>query len=258
MEAIYKKQYTVQVSDIDFKQRLKLSSLFGYCQDMATEHATKLGVGRSVTQEKYGVIWVLIRAKVDIVRFPKFKEKITIETWPEQPNKIEFDRNFIVYDSDNNIIAKAVTTWVIIDFTTRKLKRSSLIEANFPSAEREKVIECELGKIKSKGNLELAYKKTVGYSDIDINEHLNNAKYVDYIMDCFSIEKHKNYSVKSIEVDYIHEALPGETIMIHCDYTDVHEGIVYIEGINEETNKTVFKSQIEILCETELNSKDTK
>lgn len=251
MEAIYKKQYTVQVNDIDFRQQLKLSSLFVYCQDMATEHANRLGVGRSIIQSKYGVIWVLIRAKVDIIRYPKLKESVTIETWPEQPNKIEFDRNFIVYDLDNNVLAKAVTTWVVIDFNTRKLKRSSLIEANFPSADRERAIDCELGKIKSKGNLKLAYKKTVGYSDIDINEHLNNAKYVDYIMDCFSIDKHKNYFIKSIEVDYVHEALPGDTIMLHTDYSDVDKNLVYIEGINEETGKTVFKSQIEIIIANE-------
>lgn len=247
MEAIYKKQYTIQVSDIDFRQQLKLSSLFVYLQDMATEHGTMLGVGRNVIQKSYGVIWVLIRARVDVIRYPKLKENITIETWPNQPNKIEFDRNFIVYDEDNNIIAKALTQWVVIDFNTRRLKRSSLIEANFPDSGREKAIDCELGKIKSTGNLELSYKKTVGYSDIDINEHLNNAKYVDYIMDCFSIEKHKKYFVKSIEVNYIHEALPGETIILQTDYTNVGQNLVFIEGINEETKKTVFKSQIEIV-----------
>lgn len=247
MEAIFKKRYTVQVSDIDFRQQLKLSSLFVYLQDMATEHAIKLDVGRNVIQSKYGVIWVLIRARVDVIRYPKLKENLTIETWPDQPNKIEFDRNFIVYDEKNNIIAKAVTTWVVIDFNTRKLKRSSLIEANFPNSGREKAIDCELGKIKSKGNPQLSYKKTVGYSDIDINEHLNNAKYVDYIMDCFSLDNHKKYFVKSIEVDYIHEALPGETIILQTDYTNVDENFVFIEGINEETNKTVFKSQIEIV-----------
>lgn len=246
MEAIYKKQYTVQVSDIDFRQQLKLSSLFGYLQDMATEHAIKLGVGRSSIQNKHEVIWVLIRVRVDIIRYPKLKEEITIETWPDQPNKIEFDRNFFIYDSNNNIIAKAVTTWVIIDFNTRKLKRSSLIEVNFPESGREKAINCELGKIKSKGNLNINYKKTVGYSDIDINEHLNNAKYIDYIMDCFSLENHKKYFVKSIEVNYIREALPGETIVLQTDLTDIEGNIVYIEGLNEETDKTVFKSQIEI------------
>ncbi|NLB32648.1 MAG: acyl-ACP thioesterase, partial [Tissierellia bacterium] len=104
MEAIYEKKYIVEVSDIDFRQQIKLSSLFGYLQDMATEHANRIGVGRDVLQTKYGVIWVLTRVKVDVIKYPKFKEEIIIETWPEQPGKLEFNRNFLVYDKDKNII----------------------------------------------------------------------------------------------------------------------------------------------------------
>lgn len=246
MEATYEKKYTVQVNEIDFRQQLKLSSLFVYLQDMATEHANKIGVGRNVIQTKYGIIWVLNRIRVDVIRYPKFKEEITIETWPEQPEKIEFNRNFIVYDKDGNIIAKAFSQWVVIDYNTRRLKRSSIIEEEFPRNEKGRAIDCELGKIKPTGNLVLRYKKTVGYSDIDINEHLNNTKYIDYIMDCFSLEQHKRYSVKSIEVNYLHEALPGETIQLFTDITGIGDNVVYIEGIKENTDKSSFRAQIEI------------
>ena len=244
MEAIFEKKYTVQVNDIDFRQQLKLSSLFVYLQDMATEHGYRIGVGRDVLQKKYGIIWVLTRVKVDILRYPRFKEEIIIETWPEQPGKLEFNRNFIIYDKNNNIIAKAISQWVLIDFNTRKLRRSSILEEKFPESNRESAIDCNLGKIKPTGSLVLGYKKTVGYSDIDLNEHLNNAKYIDYIMDCFSIEEHKKHFIKSIEINYLHEALPGETIELYTDTTDVKNNQAYIEGINESTKLTTFKAQI--------------
>ncbi|NLJ58007.1 MAG: acyl-ACP thioesterase [Tissierellia bacterium] len=243
MEAIFKKKYTVQVSEIDFKQELKLSSLFVYLQDMGTEHANNLGVGRNVIQPKYGVIWVLTRIRVDVMRYPKFKEEITIETWPEQPEKIEFNRNFLVYGEDGNIIAKAFTQWVVIDSNSRRLRRSRIIEEKFPEVERERAIDCTLGQIKPQGDLELSCKKTVGYSDIDINEHLNNARYIDYIMDCFSVDIHKKHSVKSIEVNYMHEVLPGETIDLYTA-KGIEENPVYIEGKKED--KTSFKAQITI------------
>ena len=244
MEAIFRKKYTVHVSDIDFKRNLKLSSLFIYLQDMATEHAYNIGVGRDALQAKYGIIWVLNRAAVEIIRYPVFKEEIAIETWPEQPDKVQFNRNFLIYDKDENIIAKAFSQWVVIDFITRKLRRSSIIEEEFPKVDRERAIDCTLNKIKPRGKLNLGYKKTVGYSDIDINEHLNNAKYIDYIMDCFSLENHKKYSVKAIDIDYIHEALPGEIIQLYTDTEDAKDNMVYIEGINENTKLTTFKAQI--------------
>lgn len=246
MEAIYEKKYTVQVNDIDFRQQLKLSSLFVYLQDMATEHGYRIGVGRDVLQEKYGIIWVLTRVRVDILRYPKFKEEITMQTWPEQPGKLEFNRNFIIYDKNNNIMAKAISQWVLIDFNTRKLRRSSILEEQFPQSDKESAIVYNLGKIKPKGSLVRSYKKTVGYSDIDLNEHLNNAKYIDYIMDCFTIEEHKKHFVKSIEINYLHEALPGETIELYTDTAGAKSNQVYIEGINDSSKLTTFKAQIVI------------
>jgi acyl-ACP thioesterase len=246
MEAIFKKKYIVQPSETDFRRQLKLSSLFVYLQDMATEHAYNIGVGRDVLQKKYGIIWVLNRVKVEVLKYPTFKEEIIIETWPEQPEKVQFNRNFLVYDKDGNIIARAFSQWVVIDFSTRRLRRSSIIEEQFPKVDRERAIDCTQSKLKPTGNLNLSYKKTVGYSDIDINEHLNNAKYIDYIMDCFSLENHKKYNIKSIEIDYMHEALPGEIIQLYTDTAGVKDNFIYIEGINENTSSTIFKAQIVI------------
>ncbi|NLK63762.1 MAG: acyl-ACP thioesterase [Tissierellia bacterium] len=246
MESIFRKKYMVQVSDIDFRRQLKLSSLFVYLQDMATEHAYNIGVGRDALQEKYGIIWVLNRAVVEIIRHPVFKEEITIETWPEQPDKVQFNRNFLVYDKGGNVIARAFSQWVVIDYQTRKLRRSSIIEEKFPKVDRERPITGILNKIKPIGGLNLSYKKTVGYSDIDINEHLNNAKYIDYIMDCFSLKLHKKYNISSIQIDYLHEALPGEIIQLYTDTAGLKDNFVYIEGINENTSSTIFKAQITI------------
>lgn len=246
MKAIFEKKYTVQGSETDFRQTLKLSSLFIYLQDMATEHANAIGVGRDVIQPKYGVVWVLARARVDLVRYPRYQEEITIETWPEQPDKIEFNRNFLIYDKDKNVIGKAVTQWVVIDFKTRRLRRSRIIEEKFPETERESAIDNPFDKIRPTGQLVLNYEKTVGYSDIDINEHLNNAKYIDYIMDCFSLEEHKKHFVKSIDVNYMYEALPGEKIKIYTDTSNVSNNIVYIEGVNDNTSLTTFRAQITI------------
>jgi acyl-ACP thioesterase len=81
---------------------------------------------------------------------------------------------------------------------------------------------------------------------VDLNEHLNNSKYVDYITDCFTMDNYKRYNIKSIEVNYINEALPGDTLILKRDISGLNANVVYIEGTNEKDNKTVFKSQIEI------------
>lgn len=242
----YRKNYKIEVDHVDFNGRLKLSSLFTYFQDIAGLHAENLGMGMETLYEKHNALWVLARIRVDIVRYPLWNEEITIDTWPQEPNKIEFTRDFLVKDRQGNILAKAVSTWVIIDVNTRRLKKTKSVYIGYPPIKKERAINCKLGNLKPKGLLEMVYKRTVGYSDIDVNKHLNNSKYVDFIMDCFSLKDHEKYSIKSIEVNYSKEALPGDTIAIYKDMFEAYSNLIYIEGVNEKDNKLTFKTQLEI------------
>lgn len=244
--SIYKKKYLIELSDVDFTKKLKLSTLFGYFQDIASMAVDNLGIGIDTLEQKYGVAWILIRIRVDIIRYPEWNEEITIETWPQEPKKLEFERDFLVRDADGNVIIKAVSTWIIFDIKTRRIKKSELIAIEYPLIVKTRAIDCKLEKLKDFGRLETVYKKVIGYSDVDFNGHLNNSKYIDFITDCFDIEKHKKNSAKTIEVNYINEALPGNTITLYKDISDLNSNMLYIEGVNEEDGKVIFKAQIEI------------
>lgn len=245
MEVIpkYTKQMAVELRDLDFTKRLKLSALFTYLQDAAGIHAEKLGLGIGRLMEELGVSWVLMRIRADITRYPEWDEEITIETWPLEPKRFEFERDFIVKDREDRIIVRAVSTWVVMDMTTRELKKGDFV-GGYPALIQERSIECKLGRLKDFGHLEQAYKKIIGYSDVDFNGHLNNARYVDYLMDCFSIEEHSQSVITSIEVSYINEALPGDSIVLSKDISDLSEGKVYIEGLHEKDGRVVFKAQL--------------
>lgn len=244
--AVYKKNFTVGMRDVDFAGRLKLSALFGYFQEIANLHSANLGIGLDTIMNKFGVTWALVRIRVEITRYPVMNEEILLETWPQQPKSLEFTRDFLVRDRDGNVIVRAVSIWAIIDIHTRKLKRSRLIAVNYPPLREERALDCRLGKLKHFGQPEMVYKRTIAYSDVDVNEHLNNTKYVDFIMDCFSLESHKAHMVKAIEFNYIHEALPGDTIILYKDVTALADGLVYIEGLNERDQRVAFQSLMEI------------
>lgn len=248
MESVsnYKKQYSIGLSDVDFTKMLKLTTLFGYFQDIASLAVENLGIGINVLQDKYSVAWVLMRIRVDIERNPAWNEEITIETWPQPPKKLEFERDYIVRDADGNVIIRAISTWIIFDIKTRELRKSELIAIDYPPFLVERAIDCRLGKLKPFGELNIAYKKVIGYSDVDFNGHINNSRYIDFIMDCFSVENHKLYGVKSIEVNYINEAMPGEILVLRRDISALNSNMIYIDGVNEMGDKVIFRAQVEI------------
>ncbi|AGC67979.1 acyl-ACP thioesterase [Thermoclostridium stercorarium subsp. stercorarium DSM 8532] len=245
-ELVYRNSYIVGYRDVDFNNDLRLSSLFGYFQDTAIMNVEKLGIGVNTLSEKYSVSWVLTKILVEINRIPKWNEKITVETWPHRPKKFEFDRDFRVRDDNGNIIAAAISNWVLLDLKTREIRKSEIISGDYPPLEftDERALEGRLRKLRPAGEPEVVYKRVLGYSDTDANGHINNAKYIDFIMDCFSIEEHKKHSVRSIQVNYLKEVFPGDTLILYRDVSGAGSNQVYIEGINEADQKPAFSAEL--------------
>ncbi|WP_085991324.1 acyl-[acyl-carrier-protein] thioesterase [Oceanobacillus senegalensis] len=243
---VFKKNYHVDLRDVDFTKRLKSSTLFSYFQEIASLSAAELGVGIEVLADKHGVAWILTRTRVEIIRMPSWDEEIVIETWPQEPGRLEFERDFIVRDKEGNPIIRAISGWVIMDLKERKIKRPSTISFDTSSIHEDRALDVKLKKLKSPGGLEVVYEKVIGYSDVDFNGHLNNSRYVDYIMDCFPIEEHRTHTVRAIEVNFNHEALPGDTIVLQKNTKGIDTKGVYIEGLNKRKDLVVFKAMMEV------------
>jgi len=238
-------RYKIGPVDVDFQKKLKLSTLFNYFQDVANLHVESLGIGIERLIRDFGVTWVLTRIRVDIDRMPQLGEEIVVETWPQLPKRMEFDRDFLVRDTSNHVLARAASNWIIMDIQTREIKKPETIPIHYPFTPRERAIDCRLGRFKAFGTPEIAYEKVIGYSDVDLNEHLNNSRYIDIIMDCFSLEEHRQFSFRSLEISYLNELLPGDKIILYKDTAALDDGLFYIEGINQD-NVRSFKAQVSV------------
>jgi medium-chain acyl-[acyl-carrier-protein] hydrolase len=245
--SVYKNTVKVELRDVDFKKQLRLSQVFSYFQDIASEAVEELGVGINYLEQEYGVTWILIRMRVDIKRLPQWNETITIETWPQEPKSLEFERDFVIKDQLGNVLVQAVSTWIIMDINTRRIKRTSTINLHYPDIKIERAIDCELKKLPNLEESEVAYKKVIGYSDIDFNGHLNNSKYIDYALDCFPIENHRQYEVSSLEVNFLSEALPGQVLIMDKDVSQIAHNQIFIDAINEESQQILFKAKVSLV-----------
>lgn len=239
--SICSNSYSIEVRDVDFNKDLKLSSLFSYFQEIASLGSSELGIGLETIQRNFNVTWVLLKINVNIIRTPKLHETIKLETWPQEPKTLQFERDFLVYDEKGEIVIRATSIWAIIDLSKRMIMRSRTIAITYPPIRAERAHYQPYKTLSAAGELELAYKKVIGYSDIDMNGHLNNAKYIDFIMDCFTIENHKQYMVQNIEINFIHELMPGESLLLYRDLSQLEDHVIYIEGRHETNMNIAFK-----------------
>ena len=109
---MYSKRYYLGTSDVDAFLELKISSMFVMFQDVATEHAEMLGVGKSQTIDK-GQFWVISRYAVNIIKMPRYLDTVVVKTYPGDDLRFIFPRYFQIEDEKGNILVRASSTWCV-------------------------------------------------------------------------------------------------------------------------------------------------
>ncbi|MDR1582381.1 MAG: hypothetical protein LBS55_03835 [Prevotellaceae bacterium] len=201
-----KYEYTVNSYLTDLQKRLSLPALFYLLQESALIHAESYNFGWTDLSEN-NFFWALARIKAQIDDYPQWKDSISVETWSKGPDAVMAYRDFEVYSSDNKKILSATSAWLMLSMETRKPQRIALMKDKFPAPYDRSAINIRLEKlpqhrIQASDNI----VNTVPYSAIDINGHVNNTLYIQWVMDSFPVDYILNHEVYDIEINYLQEA----------------------------------------------------
>lgn len=178
-------------------------------QDIATKHAEALGVG-FYQMLKRNLLWVTMRIKFEVVSKINANENYKIVTYPSGKSMIEFDRDYVILDKDNNIVLKGQSKWCLIDSKTRKIARMidgiSLTNVN-------PIFEDKFLKTDSfEPNYPSVFSYKISKSDIDKNGHTNNTVYAKIVTKLFKSEAKK---LKFFQINFLKESLIGDNLDIY-------------------------------------------
>jgi acyl-ACP thioesterase len=239
---LYTIQRHVTDSDADFARRQRLSSMFSMFQDIAALHADNLGASVKRLHEELNVAWILMRVRIEVDSYPALAQDIIVETWPQAPRAL-YERDYRIRDMDGNILVRSASIWVIMDLAAREIKRDKFLDYFGLEMVKDRALGKGFGRLKSMDGAELVYEKEMRVSELDYNLHVNNAKYVDLIMDSFPFETHQNREIKAIEVHYINETSAGDVLQIY--HREIDESTVYIECKRKSDGMSVIGALIE-------------
>ncbi len=232
---VYERIYPVNIFNTDLTGRLSAGGLFNFFEDIAGRHALELGWGRDNLLSN-GVFWALSRMVVKIERLPQSLEEVTLRTWPRGTEAIFALRDLEMYDASGNRLAGASSSWVIVDYNTRKAQRPDRALSNlntlFPD---ERATEANARKIPAlpAGDHELTRLK-VKLDDIDVNRHVNNARYIHWAVNCYDPEFISTHTPDTIEVNYIADGHQNEMINILTGQSD-DSGRSFIHSVIRES-----------------------
>ena len=234
---IFEQSYKITTLTINPKKKLGLYGVLGFLQDIAAEHASTLNFGYEDMKEK-GIFWVLVRQKLLMEKWPEWRETITIKTWTLPIEGVTATREFEIYLGDQKIGA-CTTTWMILDGKTRRPIEIGEDEFDY-TPRKDYQLGFEADKIKLPEDIALAQTRTVQNSDLDMNHHVNNVKYSQWVLDTIPIKLHQKHEVSEFEINFLAETFLQDTIECYHTIQERLESQAFFMGKNATQNKIAF------------------
>ena len=194
----------------DVNGYIKIPQLILLSLQVSGMQSIELGMSDMYILENYNLVWIITDYNMKIDRLPVFDEKITIETYAMSHNRLFCYRAFNIKDEAGNTIIEMVATFVLMDRDTRKVHpvMSEITDA-FDSEFSKTMLRGPRFK-ELEGGVEQEYR--VRFYDLDMNGHVNNSKYLDWVFEVMGADVLTHHVPKNVHLKYVKEVLAGGLI----------------------------------------------
>ena len=242
----HRHHYTIEDNEVDCHGNLKPSMILFYAQDIAGRHCEELQLDYDTMAAKR-LFWAVIRHRIQVTRMPQRGETVTVQTWPMPTTRVAYPRATVAYDSQGKELFRVISLWVIMDLDTR-----AMILPGKSGVDVEGLI-CG-GELAAPGSLmpkvlENKEKRTVRFSDLDRNGHMNNCRYLEWITDLLPSQFHQQHRLTDLTVCYVSEAREGQELELSWQQNE--DGSIRIEASRMDgdsaSHSRVFAAQVQYI-----------
>ncbi|XP_065848846.1 palmitoyl-acyl carrier protein thioesterase, chloroplastic isoform X1 [Euphorbia lathyris] len=231
---VFRQNFSIRSYEIGADRTASIETLMNHLQETALNHvkgAGLLGDGFGSTPEmsKKNLIWVVTRMQVLVDRYPTWGDVVEVDTWVSASGKNGMRRDWRVRDGKTGeTITRASSVWVMMNKVTRRLSKipeevRAEIEPYFVNF--DPVVDEDGRKLpKLDDNTADYVRKGLAprWSDLDINQHVNNVKYIGWILESAPLSILETHELASITLEYRRE----------CGRDSVLQSLTAVSGTN--------------------------
>lgn len=186
--------------------KISLTSLADFLQEIAWRHADSADFGRNLMESN--LMWVLSRLDIQVEKSPTWGEKIQAFTAGRGTDKLFAFREFLILDSNGEVLVKAMSSWLLLHAVTKRPQRPEVVLPAHLFDPTQKP-DWQPEKIRIHG--EEIYQETlkVRYSDLDLNNHVNNTSYILWVE---NILRENNFPANELLINYQAECILGDEV----------------------------------------------
>lgn len=206
--------FFVGVQDVDGEKRIKNKALIEMISNISMLHGVLSG--QTYAEGVSPVSWIVVSWKLEVYRRPQMFSTLRARTWAQQYTKVKGNRDYIIYDESDNVVAKATSVWVPIDVKSGRFLRitSEHIQAFDPEPEEQVFPGFEFPTLRKFDMPVLnRLETTADRTQVDYNDHVHNSNYVDLAELALPEDVYRR-TFDHMTIQYKHEIRCGDRVSL--------------------------------------------
>ena len=212
---IWKENYRIRSYEVDASGNLSILSLCNFMQEAAGKNARALGISATELHPR-NYAWVLSRMAIRIDAYPRWNDRLQVQTWPSGIRRLLSLRDFLFVDGQANRIGACVSAWLVMDRDSRRMVRVEPFLGKLKPRSDQHVLPNRLNKLHKLSSHEHTQRFTVSYMDLDGNQHVNNVSYIEWMLKGLPMEAQSSGILSGLEINFTAEALLGDDVLAVC------------------------------------------
>lgn len=244
-QQVWTENYKIASYLVNLRGKAGLYAVLNLIQDVGWLHAINMNVKLEPNHA-----WVFTRQKLVMHSWPAWNETVTIKTWLRPPSSDTFLlRDYEIYVGEKKL-GECTSTFTVIDMTTRRLAQTEWSKYDH-LWNRDVQLEHTPGKILFDTVAYDLAQFEVRNSDIDMNNHVNNTKYAQWLLDALPIDTLKaGVDLYGYEVNFVSETKIGDIVKIQQAKNETvvdGKSSVQFRGVRSSDEKVVFTARMNIV-----------
>ncbi|KAB1200851.1 Palmitoyl-acyl carrier protein thioesterase, chloroplastic [Morella rubra] len=214
---VFRQNFLIRSYEVVADGTSSLETLMNHLQEASINHGKSLGLvgegfGATPGMSKKNLMWVVKRTQVVVDRYPTWGDAVQVQGWFHMSGRNGLRRDSLFRDSKTGeTLARASSLYVLVNKQTRQLSKMPeevRLELEPYFLDSNSIAEEDSRKLQEPGENETDFVRagfTTRWNDLDANQHVNNVKYVGWILESAPVKIMESHEVSAMTLEYKRE-----------------------------------------------------
>lgn len=239
MQAPHTEHFRVRFNEADATGFATIQTLGNWLQEAADQNARAMGWAREQLQARR-LFWALTGLRISLTRYPRWRETATLATWPAGADRLFAWRDFELSDATGATLGVATSAWLLVNEDSRRPIRM-LPEIGAAALPRPRALTHDFReKLAPPERAEHERQFQVRRSDLDVNGHVNNVTFIEWVVESVPPGSIGTARVTDITLEFQAEALLGDTVIAQAAKEPAANGTIFRHQLRRASDGRVL------------------